>query len=196
MSVMKAGSHRAHCMRGSSSRFSSAFIVPSWQLLIRFKQTRHCLLSLLASFRGAEEIVSVTEPLPGQILRGLLVSIVLCWPLVALTPSASAGPQDTCDRYPVTWAAHLQSCSSAPGSNNAASLVCSPSSSQHTHPQLHLESHLHHLLSLQMLSLPSRYFLLPGLTTRASDIVRSIHLIQRASLTAVFSDLRTLASDM
>lgn len=77
-------------MRGSSSRFSSAFIVPSWQLLIRFKQPRHCLLSLLASFPGAEEIVSVTEPLPGQVLRGPLISIGLCCPLVALTLSASA----------------------------------------------------------------------------------------------------------
>lgn len=90
MSMMKAGNHRAHCMRGSSSRFSSAFLVPSWQLLIRFKQARHCLLSLLASFRGAEEIVSVTEPLPGQGLRGPLISIGLCCPLVALTLSASA----------------------------------------------------------------------------------------------------------
>lgn len=168
-------------MRGISSGRSSTFIVPSWQLLIRFKQARHCLLGLLASFRGTEGIASVTQPLPGQIPRAPLI------------PLASAGlllPSivRACDRYPLTWAAHLQSCSSAlcepsklaphpaPGSNNAASSVCPPSSSQHAHFQFHLEWHPHRLQSLRVLSLPSGHFLLPELTTGVSDVVRSLSI--------------------
>lgn len=99
MSLMKASNHRAHCMRGISSRFSSGFIVPSWQLLSDLSKPG------TTSFRGAEGIVSVTEPLPGQIPRAPLLPLASAG---LFLPSPCLLPQLCCCR------AHLE-CVSPPG---------------------------------------------------------------------------------
>lgn len=158
---------------------------------------------------GLRVSASVTQPLPGQIPRAPLIPLASAGLLLPFFASAALllsypppecvpPPPDTCDRYPLTWAAHLQSCSSAlcepsklaPVLPQALTMLppqsCPPSSSQHAHFQFHLESHPHGLLSLRVLSLPSGALPATGIDNWC--VVRSIHL-SRELLLALYSQI-------